>query len=104
MALLDDMKVALRVSGDAFDGEIQTLIDSATDDMLRVGIDPAYVTPEDASETPALVRSAITCYCKAHFGYDNDEASRFNASYRQIVCDLLNSTHNTAAESDDDTL
>ena len=103
MALLDDMRVALRVSSVAFDGEIQTLIDSAIEDMTRVGIDPSYIEPEEG-DMPALVRSAITCYCKGHFGYDNDEAKRFLASYRQVVCDLLNSTHNLSAEKKDDTL
>lgn len=96
MGLLDEMKPILRVTSDAFDSEIELLIRSAVADMRRVGIVESYLEPED-NNYPPLVKSAIACYCKARFGYDNDEADRFDASYRQIVTDLLNSSSNVAA-------
>lgn len=86
MALLDDMKVALRVSGDAFDGEVAALIAAAEADLVRVGVPDAYVREEGP-----LVRQAVACYCKARFGFDNDEAPRLEASYRQMAVDMANS-------------
>lgn len=94
--LLDEVKVALRVSQSATDGEIQMWIDAALADMERVGIDPEYL-----SEQPALVKAAIVAYAKSHYGMDVLEAPRFEKSYRQIVCDLMNSPHNLSAQEDE---
>lgn len=98
--LRDDVKVMLRVSSDDFDGEIDDLIAYAKADMIRVGIDPDIV----ASDENPLVKMAIGSYCKSNFGFDLDrfEASRLNKSYRQIVCDLMNSGANIAAGGADD--
>lgn len=95
MALLDDMRLAVRVTSTAMDTEIQSWIDSAIADMKRVGVDETMLDPESPS---AAVRSAITCWVKGNFGYDNDEAARFLDSYRSIVIGLLNSSANVAAE------
>lgn len=84
MALLDDVKVALRVASDDYDSEIQGLIQAAELDMARVGLEAG-----DGSD--ALARNAVVLFCKAHFGYDNSEAPRFLESYRQTVVDMLNS-------------
>lgn len=94
MALIDEMKVVLRVSSDAFDGEIGMLIDAALADMERVGVDVDLLDPDDPVP---LVKTAVSAYCKSHFGYDNPEAPRFDDSYYRIVCDLLNSSSNIAA-------
>lgn len=97
--LRDDIKVMLRVTDDAFDDEIDGLICYAKADMIRVGIDPDIVN----SDENALVNMAIGSYCKANFGFDLDrhEANRLNSSYRQIVCDLMNSTANLSAREVD---
>lgn len=98
MAILDDMKLMLRLSSDVYDIEVEALIAAAKADMLRVGIRPAVV---ESNESP-LVKMAIGCYCKANFGYDNDEASRFDRSYRQLVTDLLHSTDNLSLYEGED--
>ena len=100
MALLDDIKLSLRVATDDLDTEVRMLVDAAIYDMWRVGINPE-ILPEDADDDAdnAFVKTAIAAYCKAHFGYDNQEAARFDDSYRRIVCDLLNSSENIAAKS-----
>ena len=95
MPLVDEMKVALRVSGDAFDDEVAMLIASAVADMKRVGVDPSLLEEESMG---ALEKAAVYCYCKAAFGFDNSDAPRFEQSYRQIVCDLLNSSANIASK------
>lgn len=98
MALIDDIRKSLRLTTDALDSEVQMLADSALYDMERVGVDPDLLSVDDEGslENP-FVKNAVTCYCKAHFGYDNAEADRFDESYRRIVCDLLNSSRNIAA-------
>ena len=90
---LEDMKTVLRLSGDAFDGEVQSLIDAAAADMARVGVDPAYI-----AEGGALVFQATACYCKSRFGFDSPDGERFDALYRQHVADLMNSGHNVKAQ------
>lgn len=86
MSLFDDIKTILRVSGDAFDPEVRLLIDACKRDMVRAGVPNGTVVEEGP-----LVRNAVACWCKANFGYDNPEAERFDRSYRQALCDLLNS-------------
>lgn len=88
MDLLDDVKVALRLSTDAMDSEVRMWIDAAKADMKRIGVPEKMLG--DASMDP-YVRCAVTEFVKAKFGYDNSEASRFQSSYRQIVRDILNS-------------
>lgn len=84
------VKVVLRVSGDIYDTEINMLIDSAIEDMKRVGIREELLS----EELPPLVVKAVCTYCKAEFGFDNEEAPLIAESYRQIVCDLMNSKAN----------
>lgn len=99
MTLLADIKASLRITSDAFDAEVETLIGAAIYDMGRTGVNPALLEMNNDVLTSgnAFVKQAITAYCKAHFGYDNAEAGRFDDSYRRIVCDLLNSAENIAA-------
>lgn len=86
MGLLDDIKVACRVSGSAFDGELTDLIEAAVQDMRRVGV------PECALTSPSgIAKQAIVCRCKAGFGYDNPERYQFEESYRRCVVDLMHS-------------
>jgi len=85
--LLDEVKTALRISADntVFDSEIVTLIDAARLDLIQAGVKPDKVENTD----DALIKRAIITYCKAHFGYDNPEADRFNDAYvmlKQHLC------------------
>ena len=90
-SMLEELRLSLRISGDMYDREILTLAESAFQDMERVGVNEDYI-----QELSSRVRNAVICYVKAHFGYDNSEANRFNTSYRQIVIDMLNSNVNNA--------
>lgn len=85
MALLGEVKVALRVTSDAFDTEIQGLIEAAKRDLNRVGVDEALV------DSDPLAKMAVVLFAKSRFGYDNSDASRFEDAYRQTVVDILNS-------------
>lgn len=97
MALLDDIKLSLRVTADVLDAEVEMLIAAALYDMERAGVNPALLETVDGDLENAFVKNAVTAYCKAQFGYDNQEATRFNDSYERILNRLLNSKENIAA-------
>lgn len=86
MALLNDVKTALRISQSAtvFDVEITDLIAAARDDLRLAGTLPSKV--EDDNDT--LIKRAITVYCKANFGLDNPDADRLQKSYDSIKSHL----------------
>lgn len=88
MSLRDEVKVALRVTSEMTDSEVDMWIEAAKADMERIGVRRYMI--QDGTMDP-YVRAAIVLFCKAHYGFDNSEASRFLSSYRQIVKDILNS-------------
>lgn len=71
--MLDDAKTALRVTTDAFDSEIQDLIDAA---LLDLGL--AGVVNQDV--TDHLVKMAVLTYVRLHFGQP-DDFDRLKESY-----------------------
>lgn len=91
MALLDDVRLSLRVVSEATDDEIQMWINAAIADMQRCGVKPELIDEGDPSP---LVKSAVTCFVKAQYGYDNAEAPRFMESYVMLLAGLLNSKSN----------
>lgn len=95
MALLDDVKVAVRVSEgtEDFDSELEMLIQGAFAELERVGIKPSLL---DEDEPAPLVKHAVILYAKAHFGYDNSERQEFASAFKMIETDLLNSSANMA--------
>lgn len=80
MSILDDVKQALRITSSAFDTEVDDLISAARQDLIQSGVSSTKVS----DDTDALIKRAITIYCKAHFGYDNPEADRFQKSYDML--------------------
>lgn len=92
MALLDEMRIRLRVTSELTDAEIQDEINAALADMRRVGIKEHLL---DVENPDVLVKHAIALYCKAYYGYDNaNERPQFIVAYERTVCDLLNSKAN----------
>ena len=91
MALLDEMRMRLRVASDMTDDEIEGEIYAAVADMRRCGVKESLLDMDDPSP---LVRHAIALYCKAYYGYDNSEREQFVAAYERTLCDLLNSKAN----------
>ena len=84
MALLDDIKVAMRITTDLFDGELHDLIAAAKSDLKLSGVDPTKA--ED--DTDPLIKRAITTYVKANFGWDNPDAERLERAYDMIKAHL----------------
>jgi len=84
--MIRKVKLALRLTGSAFDDEVKGLIAAALADLRLTGIDfdtPSGATDnteiEDVEADPLIVR-AVILYCKAHFGYINDQ-KRFLDAY-----------------------
>jgi hypothetical protein len=71
MALLDDVKISLRVTTNAYDSELNGLIDSAKRDLRIAGV----VVSDTESELDSVTITAIKTYVKMNFGnpsnYDN---------------------------------
>lgn len=87
--LTDVVRETLRLSSpDDMTLEVDALVAAFKADMRRIGV-PFYMLEE---ETPdPLIRIACMLYCKAYFGFDNSQFTSYQASYRQIVKDILNS-------------
>lgn len=89
--MLNDIKDALRVSGDDLDVEIQDLIDSAKADLVLSGVHKAKVKDDDP-----LIKRAVILYSKANFGYDDPKiADRFQAAYNSLKHHLTLSSEYT---------
>lgn len=91
MALLDEMRMRLRVASEITDPEIEGEIYAAVADMRRCGVKEHLLDMENPSP---LVKHAIALYCKAYYGFDNPEREQFVLAYERTLCDLLNSKAN----------
>lgn len=78
MALLDDTREALRITGEDFDEEIKDLIDAAKADLALSGaknIDP---------DADPLAKRAIILYAKSNFGLSNPNMEQYQRSYDRL--------------------
>lgn len=77
--MLTKVKLALRITTDAFDSELNDLIDAAQLDLGLAGVIPEMLD--------ALVTRAVITYCKLNFG-SPDEYDRLKASYDEQKAQL----------------
>jgi len=84
--MLDIVKLALRITTDAFNSEITQLIAACTEEMQGVGVVIDY---EADGETPSSmqVQTAIVAYCKWLFG-NNADADRWREIYHTKLAQL----------------
>ena len=82
--MLEKVKLALRITTDAFNSELSDLIDAA---LLDMGI--AGVTNDDTQD--ALIIRAVITYCKMHFGQP-DDYERLKSSYDEQKAQLSMAT------------
>lgn len=78
--MLSKVKLALRITTNAYDDELNGLIEAAKLDLGIAGV----IIP---SELDAIVSLAIVTYCKCHFG-EPDEYDRLKASYDEQKAQL----------------
>ena len=82
--MLELVKLALRITTDAFDTELNLLIAAAQTDLGIAGVTlPAELDP--------ICQRAIITYCKMNFG-DPDEYDRLKASYDEQKAQLSMAT------------
>ena len=85
--MLEKVKLALRITTDAFDSELNDLIEAAKLDLGIAGV----VIP---SKIDAIVTRAIITYCKMSFGLPEDY-DQLKRSYDEQKAQLSNATHYT---------
>lgn len=87
--MLDKVKLALRITTDAFDSEITDLISAALADLGVAGV--TYDSDEYADDP--LISCAVITYCRVHFGQP-DDYDRLKASYDEQKSQLgMNTGH-----------
>lgn len=84
LQLIDKVKMALRITTDAFDDELNDLIQAAIIDLDIAGVD------SQEGITPIISRAIIT-YCKCHFGQP-DDYDRLKSSYDEQKAQLSMAT------------
>ncbi|MGG4462611.1 head-tail connector protein [Micromonospora provocatoris] len=77
--MLQDIKDALRLSGDDLNQEVIDLIQAAKSDLMLSGVLKSKVVDSDP-----LIKRAVIVYCKANFGWDNPESDKFQKSYDML--------------------
>ena len=109
--MLEDVKTILRISNNAYDAEIEDLIEAAKIDLKLSGVNidktvTETYTPEPTEENPEpepveiqvmdpLIKRAIIVYVKANFGWDNPDAERLQKSYDMLKTHLALSAEYT---------
>lgn len=82
--MLESVKLALGITIDAYDAEIQDLIDAALLDLGIAGV-------EGYGEGDKLVLQAVKTYCRAHFRSPADY-DRLKAAYDEQKAQLMMAT------------
>jgi hypothetical protein len=82
--MLEKVKMALRITTDAYNSELNDLIDAAQTDLGIAGV----ALPETLD---AICQRAIITYCKLHFG-EPDDYDRLKASYDEQKAQLSMAT------------
>lgn len=90
---LASVKLALRVTTDAFDSELNSLIDAAVQDLGIAG-----VRGENVQASDALTLQAIITYCKMNFG-EPDQYDRLKRSYDEQKAQMSMATGYTIWEA-----
>ena len=84
MDLIDDVKIALRLTTNALDSSVTLLIGAAFADLGLAGVKGDTVIPN--TEDP-LIKQALITYCRANFGQPDDYAD-LKASYDEQKAQL----------------
>jgi hypothetical protein len=91
MELLDAVKIALRITTDAFDSELTGLIEAAKLDLGIAGVELHF-------ELDDICRLAVITFCRLHFGQP-DDYDRLKKSYDEQKAQLMTATGYTDWEA-----
>ena len=81
--IAEKVKLALRISHNLLDDEINDVITSARQELIRAG-----VAEEVAESEEELVQTAIKTYALEYYAQDPKDADRYGESFR-YQCDCL---------------
>ena len=90
MAIIDTVKLHLRLSDSTYDAEITSLVAGAKAELEAAGA----ASPVD--ETDSLVERAIIIYSKMHFGLSGNRLEKYSRAF-----ELLKSTIALVSGDDD---
>lgn len=80
--MLELVKLALRITTDAFDDEIQLYIDDCILSMNKLG-----VTASEAATDDPQITTAVIAYCKWKFG-ENSEKESWKRIYDEKLAEM----------------
>ena len=83
--MLDSVKLALAITVDSYDAELQDLINAALYDLKTNGVDALNM------QTDALVVQAVKTYCRAHF-HSPADYDKLLSAYEEQKGHLMNCT------------
>jgi uncharacterized phage protein (predicted DNA packaging) len=84
--ILDEVKMALRITSDAFNTEISSIIEAAKSDLKLTGV--SEIKTYDI-EKDSLVKRAVILYCKSQFGLDNPDSDKYQRAYDSLKIHLV---------------
>lgn len=84
MALIDDVRTALRIKSTAYDDDINIYIQSCLYDLQRVNIKTTDSTDETTTYPPE-VTTAVIAYVKSQFGSGSEDKKQlWFATYERL--------------------
>lgn len=86
--MLEYVKLALRITTNAFDDELNLLISAGLADLGVAGVDSSVLSESGAD---AIVKQAVITYCKMNFGLPEDY-DRLKHSYDEQKAQLTTCT------------
>ena len=87
MAIIDKVKLALRISHTALDSDILDTIQTARLELIRAG-----VLEEKANSDDELINMAIKTYCLSAYCNDKKMAERYDESFKYQLDNLRKSS------------
>lgn len=89
MALIEDMKTAVRLSSndEGLVAELDDLVGAALKHLHSTGVNETWLNSTDSELSP-LIKAAVRTYVKANWGYDNPDAEKFSKAYEILVRQL----------------
>lgn len=75
--MLKKVKLALRISHNLLDSEINETIDAARSELIRAGVDRDKANDDDDE----LISMAVKTYCLAYFCGDTQKAEKYHESW-----------------------
>ena len=88
--MIEKVKLALRITTNAYDSEITDLIQAGLADLGITDISPSVLT----DNAPPLVQRAVTTYVKLHFGQP-DDYDHLKRSYDEQKAQMATSSEYT---------